>query len=233
MMQEAPQALAARLQRRLARTVPGAVLAPAPLPLAPSISLWLLTEDYPRGPLPPDVVAAVAARPAYWAFCWAAGQALAAHLLAHPETVRGRRVLDFGAGSGVAGIAAARAGAASVVACDLDPDAQLACAANAALNGVELELADDLDDAGPCDLVLVADVLYDRDNLPLLADLDARYEDILLADARVRPDALPDWEAFATTEALTLPDLDESTLFRTVRFYRPALTSPAEEHHSS
>ena len=219
MMQEAPQALADRLQRRLARTIPGAVLAPTELPLAPSLSLWLLTEDYPRGPLPPEVVAAVTARPAYWAFCWAAGQALAARLLAHPEHVRGKRVLDFGAGSGVAGIAAARAGAASVVACDLDPDAQLACAANAALNGVELELADDLDAAGGCDVVLVADVLYDRDNLPLLAELAERFEDIVLADARVRPEALSDWRQVATTDALTLPDLDESRLYRTVRFY--------------
>lgn len=215
-----PDDLAARLRRRLADTVPGAELAATRLPLAPSLSLWLLTEDYPRGPLPPEVVAAVTERPAYWAFCWAAGQALAARLLAEPARVRGRSVLDFGAGSGVAGIAAARAGAARVVACDLDPDARLACAANAALNGVQLELADDLAAAGHCDLALVADVLYDRENLPLLEALAAHCDEVLLADARVRPEGLPDWEAFAHCEARTLPDLEESTLYSTVRFYR-------------
>lgn len=221
--------LAGRLRQRLAGTVPGAELAATPLPLAPSLSLWLLTEDYPRGPLPPEVVAAVTARPAYWAFCWAAGQGLAARLLAEPERVRGRTVLDFGAGSGVAGIAAARAGAARVVACDLDPDARLACAANAALNGVSLEFADDLAEAGHFDVALVADVLYDRDNLPLLDALSAHCDEVLLADARVRPEVLPDWEPFAECDALTLPDLEESVLYRTVRFYRRRAETPPEE----
>ncbi|MEE4297990.1 MAG: 50S ribosomal protein L11 methyltransferase [Pseudomonadales bacterium] len=214
------QDLALRLQQRLADTVPGAELAPTTLPLAPELSLWLLTEDYPRGPLPPEVIAAVTAHPAYWAFCWAAGQALAARLLAEPERVRGRTVLDFGAGSGVAGIAAARAGAARVVACDLDGDARLACEANAALNGVKLELADDLASVGHFDLALVADVLYDRDNLPLLDALADHCDEVLLADARVRPEVLTDWESFAECDALTLPDLEESKLYRTVRFYR-------------
>lgn len=211
---------AARLGRRLNRTIPSAEIVPTPLPLAPSIALWLLTEDYPRGPLPPEVVAAVTARPAYWAFCWAAGQALAAWILDHPDTVRGKRVLDFGAGSGVAGIAAVKAGAASVVACDADPDAQLACFANADLNDVDLEVCDDLDTVGDADLVLVADVLYDRDNLPLLDALTTRFDDVLLADARVRPEALADWTVFECREAKTLPDLDESSLYGEVRFYR-------------
>ena len=223
----ARDAPAARLGRRLNRTITGAEIVPTPLPLAPSISLWLLTEDYPRGPLPPEVVAAVTARPAYWAFCWAAGQALAAWLLEHPEAVRGKRVLDFGAGSGVAGIAAVKAGAASVVACDADPDAQLACFANADLNDVTLEVCDDLDAVGEADLVLVADVLYDRDNLPLLDALTERFDDVLLADARVRPDALNNWTIFERREAKTLPDLDESSLYGEVRFYRHRDTGAA------
>ena len=223
------QDLAARLSQRLADTIPGAELAATSLPLAPSLSLWLLAEDYPRGPLPPEVVASVTARPAYWAFCWAAGQALAARLLAEPERVRGRTVLDFGAGSGIAGIAAARAGAARVVACDLDVDARLACEANAALNGVHLELADDLATAGHFDVALVADVLYDRDNLPLLDALAAHCDEVLLADARVRPEALLAWEIFAQTDATTLPDLEESPLYRTVRFYRRRTATRTEE----
>ena len=72
----------------------------------------------------------------FWAFCWASGQLLARYVLDHPELVRGRRVLDFGCGSGVVAIAAALAGAESAVACDCDPLALEAARANAALNGV-------------------------------------------------------------------------------------------------
>lgn len=211
-----------RLAARLLRTVPDAHIAPRTLPLAPSLSLWLLRDDFPRGPLPPEVVAAVTARPAYWAFCWAAGQVLAAWLLAQPERVRGLRVLDFGAGSGVAGIAAARAGAAEVICCDNDPDALLACESNAELNGVSVTLAHDLAQVPPVDVVLVADVLYDRDNLPLLTELLARGEAVIVADARVDPAALPAWRVVDEREGLTLPDLDESGLFRLVRIYERA-----------
>ncbi|MEE9282240.1 MAG: 50S ribosomal protein L11 methyltransferase, partial [Myxococcota bacterium] len=71
---------------------------------------------------------------------WAGGQVLARWLLDHPAAVRGKRVLDFGCGSGVVAIAAALAGAASVVACDTDGAALEACRENAVLNGVRLEL---------------------------------------------------------------------------------------------
>ncbi|HMN52989.1 MAG TPA: hypothetical protein PKC32_02220, partial [Sphingopyxis sp.] len=40
------------------------------------------------------------APPPYWAHHWAGGLALARHVLDHPESVAGRRVLDLGAGSG-------------------------------------------------------------------------------------------------------------------------------------
>ncbi|MEZ3224835.1 50S ribosomal protein L11 methyltransferase, partial [Escherichia coli] len=90
-------------------------------------------------------------------------------LAARPQWVRDKRVLDFGSGSGVAAIAAARAGAAEVVACDLDPLALAASRANAELNGVELSYsADFFAEDDRFDLILVADVLYDRANLPLL-----------------------------------------------------------------
>src|SRR5215831_1691141 len=61
--------------------------------------------------------------PPFWSFAWAGGQALARHLLDHPELVRGRHVLDVGAGSGLVAIAAARAGASRVRAAEIDPDA--------------------------------------------------------------------------------------------------------------
>jgi len=101
--------------------------------------------------------------PPFWAFVWAGGQALARYLLDHPETVRGRHVLDIGAGSGIVAIAAALAGAARVRAAEIDPDAVAAIGRNAAANGVAVEavLGDPLDGgAGGADLVLAGDVFY-------------------------------------------------------------------------
>ncbi len=103
----------------------------------------------------------------YWAYAWAGGAAIAHHLLASPALVEGRYVLDLGAGSGIAGIAASLCGAAGVTAVDTDPLARTATALNAALNSVQVTvLADDLLDGPPVegiDLVLAGDVLYERD----------------------------------------------------------------------
>lgn len=100
----------------------------------------------------------------YWAYWWAGGLALARHVLDHPEEVAGRRVLDLGAGSGMVGIAAMRAGAARVTASEIDPRARVAIALNAALNhAVIANVVGDLTD-GPVpdtDLLLAGDVFYD------------------------------------------------------------------------
>jgi predicted nicotinamide N-methyase len=107
--------------------------------------------------------------PPFWAFAWAGGQALARYLLDHPETARGRDVIDIASGSGLVAIAAAMAGAAAVTAYDIDPLAATAIAANAAANGVTVRAvcADvlDRDDLPPpgTGLVLVADAFYQRD----------------------------------------------------------------------
>ncbi|GGQ78070.1 class I SAM-dependent methyltransferase [Couchioplanes azureus] len=133
-----------------------------PVPLAPEISLHLAGGDTglfdaTGGEFRSDVP------PPFWAFVWAGGQALARYILDHPETVAGRRVLDVAAGSGVAAIAAARAGAAGVEALDLDPAAAGATRRNAAANGVTVEVrAADVADAGPADVVLAGDVFYTR-----------------------------------------------------------------------
>ena len=96
-------------------------------------------------------------------------------------------MLDFGAGSGVAGIAAAKAGALEVLACDLDPLAIAACRANAELNDVQLNYSTDFfAEADRFDLILVADVLYDRANLPLLDQFLSRGREALVADSRVQ-----------------------------------------------
>ena len=101
----------------------------------------------------------------YWAFAWPGGQALARHILDHPELVRGRRVLDLGAGSAIAGIAAMMAGAKSVTAADIDPLSVTAAAMNAALNDVQLATTtDDLLGADTAfELVIVGDLVYQPD----------------------------------------------------------------------
>jgi predicted nicotinamide N-methyase len=103
--------------------------------------------------------------PPFWAFAWAGGQALARYLLDHPEAVKGRRVIDIASGSGLVAIAAARAGAATVTAYDIDPLAAAAITVNAGANGEAVlpVCADILDEAPDVDVMLVADAFYERD----------------------------------------------------------------------
>lgn len=101
----------------------------------------------------------------YWAYAWGGGLALARHVLGHPEAVAGRRVLDLGTGSGLVAIAAAKAGAASVTAVDVDPCAIAAATLNAAANAVRLNALIADPTAGPppeADIVLVGDLFYER-----------------------------------------------------------------------
>lgn len=160
--------------------------------LVPELRLHLATELTPlweatEGTLPVDQLP-----PPFWAFCWPGGQALARHVLDHPGLVAGRRVLDFGAGCGIAGLAAARAGATSVEAAEIDPYAAAAIRLNAGLNdvSVSVRLEDLLDRAAPAqggwDLILAADVCYER---PMAARLEpwlrarvAEGSSVLIAD---------------------------------------------------
>ena len=134
-------------------------------PLVPEIRLHLASEVVPLWQSTEADLAKSGLPPPFWAFAWAGGQALARYLLDHPAIVAGRRVLDFGAGSGLQGIAAARAGAASVTASEIDRFAIAAITLNAALNGVAVavEHVDVIGrDDGPWDLVLAGDVCYER-----------------------------------------------------------------------
>ena len=117
-------------------------------------------------------------------------------------------------------IAAAKAGAAEVVACDLDPLALAASRANAALNGVTLNYSDDFfAEADRYDLILVADVLYDRANLPLLDHFLSRGKQALVADSRVKDFQHPRYQRLHMLKACTWPDLAEPQEFRQVSLY--------------
>ncbi|WP_432834265.1 class I SAM-dependent methyltransferase [Dactylosporangium sp. CA-092794] len=95
--------------------------------------------------------------PPFWSFAWPGGVALARHLLDHPGLVAGRTVVDLGAGSGLVGIAAARAGARRVTAVDTDPAALAAAVRNAARNGVTLATAAE---PVPAEVIVAGDVFY-------------------------------------------------------------------------
>src|SRR5579863_6226180 len=117
--------------------------------LVPEIRLHLATEILPLWSRTEEEIERTGLPPPYWAFAWAGGQALARYVLDHPECVRDRTVLDFGSGSGLVAIAAAMAGAKSVLAADIDPYAMAAIALNASTNGVAIDIRDEnvLEDA--------------------------------------------------------------------------------------
>jgi predicted nicotinamide N-methyase len=134
-------------------------------PLVPEIRLHLATEITPIWQATEESLARSALPPPFWAFAWAGGQALARYLLDHPDQVAGRTVLDFGAGSGLVAIAAAKAGVAFVLAAEIDHFAAAAIAANSALNGVAVTVttADLIDGADPhWGIITAGDVCYEQ-----------------------------------------------------------------------
>jgi predicted nicotinamide N-methyase len=138
-----------------------------PVPLVPEIRLHLASDPISLWQRTEEDSGRTGLDPPFWAFAWAAGQALARYLLDHVDIVRGRDVIDLASGSGLVAIAAAMAGAAAVTAYDIDPLATAAIAVNAAANAVTVRAvcADVLDDLPPpgTGLVLVADAFYQRD----------------------------------------------------------------------
>ena len=135
-------------------------------PFVPEIRLQLATELTPLWQATADTLDDSQIDPPFWAFAWPGGQALARYVLDHPDTVRGRTVLDLGSGSGIVAIAAARSGAASVVANDTDPLALAAIGINAGHNDVTVATnGDNLTLAPPSerwDVILAGDVFYER-----------------------------------------------------------------------
>jgi len=138
-----------------------------PVPHVPEISLYVADEAVPLWQKTEEQLGEMGLPPPFWAFAWAGGQALARYILDNPELVRGRRVLDIASGSGLVAIAAAKAGAAEVIANDIDEFAAAAIALNADANSVSIrwETFDRLgDDASPeaFGVVLAGDIFYER-----------------------------------------------------------------------
>ncbi|HEX6858727.1 MAG TPA: methyltransferase [Caulobacteraceae bacterium] len=134
-------------------------------PHAPELVLHLADEITPIWRMTEEALEEMGLPPPFWAFAWAGGQALARYVLDHPETVRGKRVIDFASGSGIVAIAAMKAGAARVLAADIDSFCGPAIALNAAANGVEVAFTDaNLLDAPPpdADVILAGDICYEK-----------------------------------------------------------------------
>ena len=200
--------------------LPGSSVVRQQLPDCPQLSLYLLNEDYPQHGLNPDQVSELMDNPLYWIFCWASGQVLSKFILNQPQWVQGKRVLDFGCGSGVVAIAAALAGASEVIACDIDLDALEATCLNADLNKVSLNITNNYEGIeGDIDLIVVADVLYDKSNFLWLDRFVERADRVLIADSRVKDfDYLP-YRQIDRFQSYTLPALNEPADFRDVRIY--------------
>jgi predicted nicotinamide N-methyase len=197
---------------------------PGRAPLVPEIALHLASEIVPIWQASEAWLAAQGIEPPFWAFAWPGGQALARHVLDHPETVAGRRVLDFAAGCGIAAIACALAGAASVEAAEIDPLAIAAIGLNAAANGVEVraEVADVVGADCRWDVILCGDVCYEapmtRHILPWLRRMAGTAE-VWVADpgrAYLPHAGLAPFARMAVPTSLELEDRTERvvTLFR-------------------
>jgi predicted nicotinamide N-methyase len=157
-------------------------------PLVPEIRLHLASEVVPLWQATEETLTRHGLPPPYWAFAWPGGQAIARYVLDHPESLRGARVLDFAAGSGLAAIAAAKAGAVSVAAAEIDEFALAAIVLNAGLNNVSVETIgeDVVGRPSAWDIVLAGDVCYERPMAEQVARwfaaLAAAGTEVLMAD---------------------------------------------------
>ncbi len=142
-------------------------------PLIPEIRLHLASEIVPIWQMTEEELEKSGLPPPFWAFAWAGGQALSRYILDNPAVVSGKSVLDFGSGSGLIGIAAAKSGGNPVLCADIDSFAVEAIKLNAAANGVGIgATAEDLvgvENRG-WEVILVGDMCYER---PLAERIEA------------------------------------------------------------
>ena len=158
-------------------------------PLVPEIELFLAGEVMSLWGETEALAAASAGGvgllpPPYWAFAWPGGQALARYIIDHPHEVRDRTVLDFGAGSGLVAIAAAKAGASCAVASETDSLALAAIDLNSQSNGVFVEpIGNDIIGSNArWNTILAGDMCYER---PVAERLVPWLRQLVKAGARV------------------------------------------------
>jgi len=209
------------LIREFTRARPAPFVPEVQLALADElVPLWQATEWRAAAPQPPP----------FWAFAWPGSMAIARYVFDHADVVVGRRVLDYGAGSGLAAIAAARCGATESIASDVDPSASAATAHNARLNGVILTIvtANAAALGIGADVILAGDVCYEREpaeaTLSWLRSQASRGVEVLLADPGRHYAPQHGLELLATYEVPVLRDLESRDVVRT-RLSR-VLTSP-------
>lgn len=182
----------------MTRPVPAAFVEahtrPAHPSLVPEVTLRVADDVVALWEAMADERGEEAEQPPFWAAAWPGGQVLARHVLDAPEVVAGRRVLDLGSGSGLVAIAAALAGAATVVASEIDPFGATAIAVNAEVNGVSgIRVVGDLlggppgaGGVGQVDVLLAGDICYDREMtervLPFLDRARAAGVEVLIGD---------------------------------------------------
>jgi predicted nicotinamide N-methyase len=192
-----------------------------PVPHAPEIVLHVADEATALWEKTEEELGAMGLPPPFWAFAWAGGQALARYVLDHPAVVTGQRVLDFASGSGLVAVAAARAGAARVEACDIDAFAAAAIAVNAEANGVALTVRQEVlvgvDEGWDC--VLAGDICYERDLAAAVTDwlsrLAARGATVLIGDPGRSYLARERLEPIATYEVPVTRALEDNEIKRT------------------
>ena len=170
----------------------------------PEFELWLLGDDVDLEGGCDELAEGEA--PPFWAFCWGSGQALARYLLDNPERVRDKHVVDLGTGSGIAALAAAHAGASTILALDLDPMSRRAAELNAEHNGLEIETSATAPEEW--DLMLAADVLYETGLREWLMGTARARGPILLADPERTGTPRLDLPVLARMNATTFPDVD-------------------------
>jgi predicted nicotinamide N-methyase len=182
------------------------------VPHAPEIRLYLADEATSLWEKTEEELGEIGLPPPFWAFAWAGGQALARYILDHPELARGKLVLDFASGSGLVGIAAALAGAATVEASEVDEFALAAIPLNAWENRVAVapRAGDIIGQDEGWDIVLAGDVSYERDMTERVTDwlaaLAERGARVLIGDpgrtylARDRLEAIAEYRIPVTRE---------------------------------
>ena len=179
------------------------------------LQLWLLDADSINLA---QASSALTESPPYWSIAWPAGVALAQLITRQPQWVNGKRVLDFGSGSGLVALAAACAGAVQVVACDIDPGARRACALNAEVNDCSLSVCAQVPTDAVWDLIVVTDVLYDVLNVPEVQSLVTRSPAALVADCRFRRAPGPDFTLWREMPGTMIPDFNDAQ-FASVSFW--------------